>query len=381
MKVASIEKRDGHVALFIGRQQLRLDHLPAERIEWLSRLSTPLLVEVDLQGPDVVALGKVLPHPRVAALRAASDSRFAAVLEALGELDNETIEHDLALLGARMRAHFGLAHAASGEADFALYCRHSAATAHDLAEAFRRVPQTSHPACVPDLVRRIESMDVELLRPIVVTVGHAPWSAETLLRTAEELANERSSGLLDEAEELVEAARGRGDDHARMNAILARVEKSREWLAKRAKQQAAKLLASRPRFEDVDALFGIELPAALRAAWERHYEGDTVGFGFIEAQTGKLEKLTKLSIRLQKDLEKAERLDGNAAGIKLEELPFRLLPFGTGEHGDEYFALDLARPTRDGDFAVVVVFERRGEAWQTHPSSAEWLAGDGVTRD
>lgn len=378
MNIASIEKREGQAALFLGREQLSLERLPADALERLSRLSTPLLIEVSLEGSQVVALGKVLPHPRVAALRAAADSRFGAALEALGEL-GDVVDDDLELLGARMRARFGVGQLAGGEADFVAYCQHSAATPHDLHEAFRRVPQASHAACVPALVRSIEAMDVELLRPFVITVGNGPWSAETLLRTAEELASERGSGLLDEAEVLVEAARSRGGDHARANAILVRVANSREWLANRKKQQAAKLLASRPRFDDVEPLFGIKLPAALRAAWERHYEGDTVGFGFIEVKKGKLDKLTTLSTKLLKDLTKAEALDGQPALVLPEGLPFRLLPFGVGEHEDEHFALDLCRPSGDGDFAVVVVFARRGEAWVNQPTSAAWLAEGGVT--
>jgi hypothetical protein len=262
-----------------------------------------------------------------------------------------------------------------------VYCRHPAATPHDLEAAFRAVPQASRAACAPPLVARIESGEAPMLRPFIVSVGADAWSPETLLRGAEQALTGRSpeEWELAEVEDLLEQARGRSEDQARLNAIVALVASCRKKLADRAKKQAAQLLAARPDFDEIEKLFAVRLPTALRAAWGRHYEGNTLGHGFVEAKKGKLDKLTTLATKLLKDLARAEQLDGKVARDVPEAMPFRLLPFAVGEHEDEYFALDLSQPTGDGDFAVVVVYEKRREGWHNNPTSVAWLAEPGVT--
>jgi hypothetical protein len=140
----------------------------------------------------------------------------------------------------------------------------------------------------------------------------------------------------------------------------------------RATRRAAALRAARPNFSDVETLFSAKLPAHLRTAWERHYDGATVGFGFIEARRGALDELEELAEVLGRCFEPVDALG----------LPYRLFPFGMGEQDDEFIALDLARPTRAGDdYAVVVAGLERGLGWVTHPSSFAWLEDDGVNAE
>lgn len=129
---------------------------------------------------------------------------------------------------------------------------------------------------------------------------------------------------------------------------------------------AAKLLASRPDFDHVEKLFACKLPPHLREAWHAHYEGSTVGFGFIAADKDKLNKLVSLARKLEETLEDAAR-------------GHQLLPFAIGEHDGDYYALDLSQPTGD-DFSVRVFFNKGdGGSELVFPNSAAWLEADGIS--
>lgn len=379
--LASIEKREGHVELFVGKRRLSIDRLSADQVEWLSRLSVPLMVEADLEtvGDEkrVVALGSVRPHPRVAALRAVADVRHADALQALALL-GDAVDEDLELLSARMRACFGLNRNTDGEETFGKICRHPSAKPSDIIKAFEVLPAASAGSCAPIFVKRLEALaDAEPALSFRNIVSRSPeqWSPGILFRAFAEILPGRAIERwdLDEARKILAAVHVLKSD-PRVAEASRQIEEAEEKLAAKEKKQAKALLAARPNFDEVEVLFSTKLPVHLRRAWEQHYEGNTVGFGFIEAKKGKVHKLVDLSKRLERDLVDDVRpvRDGGAQ---------RLLPFGIGEHDDEYAALDLTRPTDDGDYAVVVVFKGRGEGWVTHPSSAAWIEGNGVTRD
>jgi hypothetical protein len=381
--LASIEKHEGHVELWLGKSRLSIDKLPPDRVEWLSRLSVPLMVEADVETlgdqKRVVALGSVRPHPRLAALRAVADVRHADALQALALL-GDAVDDDIELLSAQMRAYFGLSRNTEGEEAFRKVCSHPKAKPSDITEAFEKVPAASVASCTPIFVKRIELLadaDAALSCRKIVASAPEQWSPELLLRAFAEVlpggAGERWD--LEDARKILAAVHAITPSNVRVAEAQRRIEETEAKLKAKEKKQAEALLAARPNFDDVEALFSVKLPSHLRKAWEQHYEGNTVGFGFIEAKKGKLFKLVDLSKRLAKDL--TDDVRPLPDGIVHAH---RLLPFGIGEHDDEFSALDLARPTEDGDYAVVVVFKGRGEGWVTYPSSAAWLESDGLTR-
>jgi hypothetical protein len=368
-------RHDGGLRLVLGNEVLAMDSLPQRTLDRLARLKPPLLVEADVEGTRVVAIGSMRPHPRVAALRAVADARFDAALESLAILGDDI---DLELLHARLCAFVGVGRVADAESDFAKICAHPHAVAEAMARAFAALPAVSTDRCGPRLAARIvevasgdpQASYGRLLRG--VPLEH--WPTDALFRGIDE---ELSSGPdrfdLHDAAKLLAAARDRAPSDARLEVTRARIEAATKELADRDHATAAKLLAERPDFAEVEALFGVALPPHLRKAWEAHYEGRTVGFGFFEVLDGKLAKLTTLARALERDLPDELRTPSGPQ-------PHRLLPFAVGEHENEYFALDLAAPTTTGDFAVLVHFLGGGEGWVAYPSSAAWIAADGITR-
>jgi hypothetical protein len=370
-------RHDGGLRLVLRDEVLAIDALPQRTLDRLARLKPPLLVEADVEGTRVVGIGSMRPHPRVAALRAVADTRHDDALESLAIL-GDGIEDDLELLHARLRAFVGVGRVADAESDFAKICAHPHADAEAMARAFEALPAVSTDRCGARLATRIvevASSDPEpsygrLLRGVPL----AHWPTDALFRGIdEELSSQPDQFDLDDAAKLLAAASDRAPSDARLEPARARIEAATRKLADREHAAAAKLLAARPDFAEVEALFGVALPPHLRSAWEAHYEGRTVGFGFFEVLGGKLAKLTALARALERDL--AEELRGPTG-----PQPHRLLPFAVGEHENEYFALDLAAPTTTGDFAVLVLFLGGAEGWVAYPSSAAWIAADGITR-
>src|SRR5690606_2745129 len=124
-----------------------------------------------------------------------------------------------------------------------------------------------------------------------------------LRAAAERLAQKRvERSHLDEARAYLEAARSHAPGDPRLADVAANIDAAAAKVAAREKKAAAKLRASRPDFGEVEALFGVTLPRHLREAWEAHYEGRTVGFGFIAVTKDQLAKLTKLAGDLQRAL-------------------------------------------------------------------------------
>lgn len=380
--LAELRKDDGSVSLRLGVEVLAIDGLPKPTLDRLARLTPPLLIEADVETLDdvkrVVAIGSPRPHPRVAALRAVSDARYAAALESLALL-GRGVEEDVELMTARLRAYVGVARVAEAEADFIAICNHPGSDAEAMTKAFEALPAASTATCGRVLAARIVARaadDPKLsCRRLLRQVPLEHWPADALAGGIDEALAVGGADQfdLDDARKMLAVARDRTPTDARLEGASARLEQLAAKLAERGRRQAAKLLAERPDFAAVEALFGVELPIHLSAAWKAHYEGKTVGFGFVEARKGRLTELTELARRLEKDLPPELR---EAHG----SLPHQLFPFAVGEHDEEYFALDLARPS-DGDFAVLVVFlGRGGEGWVAYPSSAAWIAGDGITR-
>jgi hypothetical protein len=378
--LASVERVDGAVALLHGALRLGLERLPPERTTWLSGLSTPILVEAEVQESGgawlALSLGGVKPHPRVAALRAVQDQRWRTALELLAPL-GERVAADPALLAARLRAHSGLDLVPEANADFAALCAHPAATAVEVAQAFRTLTALARPGAIAGLVAWVEAAAARdpalACRPLFDAAPEARWSAPLVARVVVELLASKPDGrALAEAAALLSAAEATGP-HSALASAREQLAAAQAAQAKNEARQAKALLASRPDFDEVEALFACKLPPALRTAWGRHYEGQTVGFGFIAVKKGAVGKLATLS-------EKLERALGDDVRAAPTGMPHRLLPFAVGEHDDEYSALDLSRPDGAGDYAVVVAFHGRGEGWVTYPSSAAWLAADGITR-
>ena len=63
--LAAIQKQGGRAALTIGLRTLSLSRLTEHARAALANLPTTVLIEVELQGDEVTAIGDVKPHPRV----------------------------------------------------------------------------------------------------------------------------------------------------------------------------------------------------------------------------------------------------------------------------------------------------------------------------
>lgn len=117
--------------------------------------------------------------------------------------------------------------------------------------------------------------------------------------------------------------------------------------------------ATEPNLGDVERLFATRLPAALRDAWA----------------SGSDDRL--LAMTADELVAIAERVCGeHAYAIRaVDGKPFALLPFARGEEDRDYYVLDLAWPTGDGDFAVRLVQHDVVDGIDVvAPSSAAWLA-------
>jgi hypothetical protein len=114
-----------------------------------------------------------------------------------------------------------------------------------------------------------------------------------------------------------------------------------------------------PNLEHVEAGFATKLPAQLRDAWS------SGGDDRLLAVTA--EELTVIAQLICSEHAYALRpVDGK---------PFALLPFARGREDSDYYVLDLAWPTDDGDFAVRLTQHDVVDAIDVvAQSSAAWLA-------
>jgi hypothetical protein len=382
--LAEIRAVAGAVELWVGQRQLLLKKLPKEARDALGRLPTTVMLEVDVEEQDgtLVALhvGSVRPNPRVAALRAAKDERFGDALEQLDSL-GEAVETDRELLRTRLLCHGRLGREKAAEADFRRLLGLPEGTLEQALDAFDALwAEKSQERCAPDLVTFAEGAMARggtgQLPQLLARLPRPAWGARLPLAALRATLAERDLGEaeLRAANDWLEAARTAGAGTREVAAAEQAMEEARRRLSEKEGRAKKGLLASRPDFNEVERLFAVRLPPALRQAWEAHYEGRTVGFGFIEVKKGKVEKLAALAKKLERALEGEVRRPA-------PKRPHQLLPFAVGEHEDDYFALDLACPAGADDFAVRGVFGAGldGEVL-AYPSSKAWLAADGAPR-
>jgi hypothetical protein len=191
--LATLQREDGRPTLRLGHEVLSVAGLPAERLAWLARLSAPLLVEADVVtvGDErrVTALGAVRPHPRVAALRAVGDLRYAVALEELAVL-GDGVEADLELLAARIRAYAGLGRMPEAEADVDRLCTHPATTAAAVSSACEALPRDLPVSCRGRAGARNASLAADdataSLRLLLLRVPMGDWLLGALLRAIDE---------------------------------------------------------------------------------------------------------------------------------------------------------------------------------------------------
>lgn len=382
--LAEIRAVAGAVELWVGQRRLLLEKLPKEARDALRRLPTTVMVEVDVEERDgkllALHVGSVRPHPRVAALRAVQDERFGDALEHLDSL-GEAVEVDRELLQARLRCHGRLGRQKAAEADFRRLLGLPDGTLEQALDAFNALwAGEIQERCASDLATFAEGAiardGADLLPQLLACLPRPAWGARLPLAALRTTLAARDLGEseLSAANDWLEAARTAGAKTSEVDAAQQAIEEARTRLAAKEARAKKARLASRPDFNEVERLFAVRLPPALRRAWETHYEGPTVGFGFIEVKKGKVEKLSALAKKLERALEDEARRPAPGR-------PRQLLPFAVGEHEDDYFALDLACPAGADDFAVRGVFgEGLGGEVLAYPSSEAWLAADGEPR-
>ncbi len=125
-------------------------------------------------------------------------------------------------------------------------------------------------------------------------------------------------------------------------------------------QYEARLRRTGPDLDEVERHFATKLPAALRAAWANGSDARL------------------LSTTTEEIFETARFICAEHAYAlrAVEGKPFALLPFARGDEDSDYYVLDLAWPTGDGDFAVRLVQHDVVDGIDVvAPSSAAWLAG------
>lgn len=367
--LAEIRREGTETQLWFAGKRLELKKLSREQLASIATLPTTIVIEADVKDLTVVGLGDTKPHPRTAFLRAVADQRFIHAHEYLEQL-GEAVDSDIELLMARMTLHRRRG-GAKLEADFHKLLALRELTLAQAQTAYEEL-SGQRASCAPAFVAFAERLSQHpplSLDRLLGAVPQAHWGARLpVLAIAERTTDAPvSESDLEQASRYLVALEGK-PEHAQ---AAAQITEAREKLVEREQKKAKALLASRPNFDEIEQLFGRPLPAALRSAWFAHYEGDTVGFGFIEVKKGKVEKLSTLAKKLERSLEDEERK---------ELTPHQLLPFAIGEHDGDYFALDLARPS-GSDFAVRGVFNSgTGGNVLAYETSDAWLAADGTPR-
>ncbi|MER2565865.1 MAG: hypothetical protein ABTQ32_34390 [Myxococcaceae bacterium] len=357
MKVLAQLTADGGLA--IGSRALSLGRLSSTARDSVARLPTTVLLEVELAGDAVVALGDVKPHPRVTALRAVIDNRPHLTLEAIAAL-GALVEDDLEVRVAEVKALLQSGLRQQAEAAFLALTRHPSLDRKTLEQAFLALERDAQSvaACSERFVSCFEALvgDGPVRCAALRLVSFERWPASLLARVISEGAKERSVSPGDVAELLPLAQRLATLDPESGRAAEADLARLQVKLEKAEARRRAKTLASRPDFTP------LKLPAHLGEAWLRAYEDDN-RLGFLLVKT--LDELKKLATRLVKDLD--------------QTMPHRaeqLLPFADDGDG-RFFVLDLSRPL-NGDFPVLVICKGSdGESWENSMSSAAWLAEDG----
>jgi hypothetical protein len=368
--LADIRREGTQTQLWFAGRQLDLKKLSGEQLASIATLPTTIVIEADVKDRTVVGLGDTKPHPRTAFLRAVQDLRFSHAREYLEQL-GEAVESDIESLMARMTLNRRTA-GGNLDADFHKLLALPGLTLEQALTAYEGLGGQQRASCAPAFVGFAERLTQHPplgLDGLLGAVPQAHWGTKLpVLAIAERTSDTPvSDSDLEQASRYLVALEGK-PEHA---AAAAQIETARVQLAEREKKKAKALLASRPNFDEIEQLFGRPLPAALRNAWFAHYEGDTVGFGFIEVKKGKVDKLSALAKKLERSLEDDERQ---------ELTPHQLLPFAIGEHDGDYFALDLARPS-GSDFAVRGVFNNgTGGNVLAYETSDAWLAADGTPR-
>lgn len=347
--------------LAIGSTALSLDRLSSTARDSVGRLPKTVLIEVELDGDAVVALGDVLPHPRVAALRAVQDARphdaLAAIAE-LGPLVEDDLEVRVAEISALLRGGFR----ERSEAAFVALTSHGALDRKTLELAFVALSHDARSvtACTERFLACFERLlgDEVVVCPALRLVPFERWPTAVLARALDEGLNEKALSTLDVEHLEPWARRLAGLDAERGRRAQERLDALHVKLQKAEARRRAKTLAARPDFTTLPSL-----PEPLRVAWHRAYEDDNrLCFLLVKH----FDELAKLSARLVEDLEPS-------MPRRAEEL----LPFAH-DMDERYFVLDLSRPT-DGDFPVLVICkDSGGDAWENSPSSAAWLADGGA---
>ncbi|MDP1821681.1 MAG: SMI1/KNR4 family protein [Archangium sp.] len=380
--LADIRRGGDETQLWFRGERLSLEALaPGERAS-LSRWPTTIVIEADLEARAgtwvVMSLGETRAHPRTAALRAVADLRFSHALASLEEL-GDAVEVDPELLVARLHVYARTARNDEAEADFSKLLAHPGLTLEAARLAYESLWSAElHERCGAAMAGFAEQTDKTdrvggaIFTLLLGTLPRAHWGSRLPLLAMEEQLADRDPDL-ETAETFLAAVKGTAPDTvvAAATEQIARARKAQ--LAKEVKAARA-LLAARPDFDAVEQSFNVKLPSALRSAWEAHYEGRTVGFGFIAVKKDKLDKLADLARKLERALEPGER-------HPVSGRPHQLLPFGEGEHEGDYFALDLSQPADAGDFAVRGIFNRgTGGGVLAYASSVAWLAANGMPR-
>jgi hypothetical protein len=114
--------------------------------------------------------------------------------------------------------------------------------------------------------------------------------------------------------------------------------------------------ADRADLDDIERMFGVHIPTALRAAWQRAFVEPTL-FRFIGGDRKTFSEAVEFIMH-----------DHH------ESLASRLiLPFAEDDESD-YYVLDLSRPS-NGDFPVMLArHDDQDSPHEIATSSAEWLA-------
>lgn len=357
MKVLAQLTADGGLA--IGSRALSLDRLSSTARDSVARLPKTVLLEVELAGDSVVALGDVKPHPRVTALRAVLDNRPQLALEAIAAL-GALVEDDLEVRVAEVRALLQCGRRQQAEAAFVALTRHPSLDRKILEQAFvaLELDAQSVAACTERFISCFEALVGEgpVRCAALRLTSFERWPASLLARVIAEGASEKPAWSGTVAELLPLAQRLSTLDPEAGRQAEASLAALQVKLEKAEARRRARTLASRPDFGS------LELPARLGEAWARAYENDNeLGFLLVK----KLDELKKLATKLVKDLDPS-----------MQRSAEQLLPFA--DDGDErFFVLDLSRPM-SGDFPVLVICKGSdGESWENSPSSAAWLADGG----
>lgn len=356
--------------LALGSRTLSLARLAATARESLARLPRTILIEVELDGDDVLALGDVKPHPRTAALRAVGDGRPHDALEAIASL-GALVEDDLELRVAEVAALSVARRLDDAVAAFERLADKPTLDARTLEAAFRAlaIDASLTARCADTFLKGLERVnsDGPVLSHALRLVDVVRWPPSIVERALREVLATPKLSLNDVAELEPWLVALASRDPASAVTWRATVDARRTTLAADDARRQARVLASRPDFAELEAAFGVTLPPALRVAWHDAYAGGPTALDFILVKKGKLDELSKLAKTLS-----------SAMRAVLARTPAQLLPFAHA-FDDRFFVLDLAEPSA-GDFPVLAVSRHRGEdLGDGFPSSAAWLAAHRVS--